>query len=631
MCRAFLSPVVDGFRDSCHFGGDAFLRSFESVKQQILDRVDLVDVVSEHVALKQRGQRWIGLCPFHTEKTPSFTVRPDLGFFKCFGCGQGGDLFSFVQATENVQFIEALRLLADRAGIEMDDVRDRKPEEVSRSELAKANEWAVRFFRSRLLDSSMGSEARSYVHDRGISDEISERFELGLAVEAGPSLQEVGAKAGFDLRTLVAADLLRRTDDGRCYETFRNRLIFPIRDVTHRVIGFGGRTLVDDRAKYLNTRQTVLFDKSRSLYGANLAREAIGRTGRTVVVEGYTDCIAAHQAGFQETVATLGTAMSQAQVDLLRRYGEQIILLFDSDEAGARAADRAIHVALPRGVTVRLARIPEGKDPGEFLSHSTSSDFSDVLNGAVDALEFKWSQAFKGLQDGNSERDKREAALEFLRVVSEAAGNDDLQRGRLINHAAHLVGMDAREVRDLLPRIRQRRNRLEGFERNRNPERGAGAVPRNAEQSAWCHVLEVLLNRPEVMEGRSLPPIDRIADDFDRRIASVVLDLLRSEQGLSMSGVLARVDDSVEVERVMALAQRGVDRGNYAATFQLAIERIDQAIEQQKNERTRSEWIGSKDDPARASESFDYLKQIAEAAKTHSRFAPRRMVRKVAD
>ena len=234
------------------------MHSFESKKREILDRVDIVDVVSEHVSLKRRGRSWVGLCPFHNEKTPSFTVSSERGTFKCFGCGKGGDVFSFVQTRENVAFMDAFRILADRAGVELIQASGTAASGPSRSDLASVNAWGTKFFRARLRHETIGASARHYLDGRGISAESAERFCIGLAANGLPDLRSAAEQAGIDVKMLIAADLIRKSEDGRTYETFRDRLIFPIRDATKRVVGFGGRTLVDDRAKYLNTRQTSL-------------------------------------------------------------------------------------------------------------------------------------------------------------------------------------------------------------------------------------------------------------------------------------------------------------------------------------------------------------------------------------
>lgn len=583
--------------------------NFELKKREILDRLDVLDLVSEHVTLKRSGRRWVGLCPFHTEKTPSFTVSPDLGLFKCFGCGKGGDIFSFVQFRENVPFIEAMRVLADRAGVELEESSPGQGPGVSRSAMAKLNTWAADFFRGRLMHESIGSEAREYVQSRGISDETSERFQIGLAVDASPDLRAAAIKAGFDDALLVEGDLLRHGDSGRHYETFRNRLMFPIRDATGRVVGFGGRTLVGDRAKYLNTRQNALFDKGRNLYGIETARDAARDAGRMILVEGYTDCIACHQAGHVNTVATLGTALTEAQVSLLRRYTDELVLLFDSDEAGEAAADRAIQVALPRCVTVRLTEIPDGKDPGEFLSRSQGVEaFSDVLKGAVDALEFKWRKTQRRFLGDGSAGQRREAVMDFMRVVAAAAASnavDPIQRGLLVNQVAHLLGMRRDEVDQLMRQVKPRQRADEG--RPASAE-ASPSGPVDPEQAAWGTLLEVVLNEPGLLSGQEqLPNVGRIADGRDRRIAEAVFSLAGELGEFRISDVLAKFEDAADVARVSALTDRGAARGNYEKTFHLALERLVRA--------------------AGAKCSDELESAVMEKAKGRSGFVPRRFTR----
>jgi DNA primase len=552
------------------------LQEFELKKRQILDRIGILDVASEHVTLKRAGRRWIGLCPFHAEKTPSFTVSPDLGIFKCFGCGRGGDVFSFVQLKENVPFTEAMRMLADRAGIQLTTAVG-PSSGPSRAELAKVNNWAMRFFHRNLTDEGTGQKALAYLRDRGFSDAVIERFGLGLATDRDPTLASAAKRAGIEPSLLLAADLARRSGDGRLYDTFRNRLMFPIRDATTRVIGFGGRTLVDDRAKYINTAQNALFDKGRNLYGVDLARKAMGDAGRAVVVEGYTDCMAAHQAGVTETVATLGTALTESQIELMRRYCDKLVLLFDSDEAGKAAADRAIGLTLPRCVTVTMARIPDGKDPSEFISRQGSDAFSDVLNHAIDALEFMWRQTLARFEGGSSDAGRREAILEFMRVVSEAAGSravDAIQRGELANRVASLLGIDGADVHQLMARLqsRQRPTPAKGQADQAKPRH---STPVDAEQAAWVHLLEVALNQPGLLSAVQTPlDAGRVVDDTDRRIAEVMWRLSREMQTFSVPDVLARCHGPGDAERVSELAERGARRGNFEETFRNALEGI---------------------------------------------------------
>jgi len=606
------------------------LQGFEQSKRQILDRVDLVDLVSEHVALRRRGRRLVGLCPFHSEKTPSFTVNPDMGIFKCFGCGKGGDLFSFVQQRENVSFMEAMRILADRAGIELSlSGKSENNSAVGRADIAKVNDWAARWFRGHLLDGRLGATTRTYVADRGIADEVAEQFELGLAIDGAPSIVDAGRRAGFGVALLEAADLIRRREDGRPYETFRNRLIFPIRDPMRRVIGFGGRTLVDDRAKYLNTRQNALFDKGRSLYGIDRARESVVSAGRVVIVEGYTDCIAAHQAGFPETVATLGTALTDQHVDLLRRYTEQAVFLFDSDSAGTAAADRAITVALPRCLDARLARIPEGKDPSDFLGTHDASAFSDVLNGAVGALEFKWLQIENSFRDRASDATRREAILEFLRIVAEGADGhavDAIQRGLMVNQVAHLLRMGRAEVEATLSRLAPRRSSSREAVANvpqTAPERALG------EQRDWARVLEVVLSEPGLLAAvGELPDVGRIIDPRDRRIAEVALDLADRYGEFRMVDVLSALSDPQTVERACDLAERGSSRTRHETELRDALSRIGRRIAAADLEDAKRTVREAGEEAAVLTGGSPVGAALQEGLEAHRHFVPQRLRRR---
>ncbi len=606
------------------------LTSFESDKQQILDRVDLVGLVSEHVALRQRGARWVGLCPFHAEKTPSFTVNPDMGIFKCFGCGKGGDIFTFVQDQEKVNFVEALEMLADRAGVELHrrgDANQGQADGASRMEISKANAWAAALFQRNLADPKLGESTRTYLDSRGLSPEIVAKFGVGLALNDSDLIPNAATKDGLAIQLLIDADIMRRSEhgNGRAYDTYRNRLMFPIRDMTKKIIGFGGRTLGDDAAKYLNSRQNALFDKSRSLYGIDLARESIVSTGRVIVVEGYTDCLAAHQAGFPETVATLGTALTLAHVDVLRRYCNQIILLFDSDQAGDAAAERAIKVSIPRCVNVRLAHIPEGQDPCSFLADHDKEMFADVLNAAIDALEFKWNLTQRRFNSESSESARREAVLDFLRVVAEGMSTgavDAIQRGLLVNQVAHLLRMDRSEVNRLIAGLAPRRQQ---DDRLSEPGARAGSsrreMPVSGEQAAWTRLLEVLLSEPgAVPEIGALPDIERMTDERDRRLTTIALALKDQLGEFRLSDVLARCESPEDTQRAGVLARMGSERGNYVATAALAIERIQCAREHNELEHRKAALLG---EGLEEKERTANLAAIYEAAKRRGQFAPR--------
>lgn len=616
-------------------GGRVFIpvQDFERTKRAILERIDMVTVVSEHVSLRRSGQRLVGLCPFHSEKTPSFTVSPELGLFKCFGCGKGGDIFSFVQLRENISFAEAARMLADRVGVEPGGLKRSSASGPSGFDLAKVNTWAVRFYRDQLQHPTLGRDARAYLLGRNFSDPTVERFSLGLALDGGPSLIQAAGRAGIQTPLLLAADLVRQSEQGRFYDTFRNRLMFPIRDVTRRVIGFGGRTLVDDRAKYLNTRQNALFDKGRQLYGLDEARDAIVSRGRAVVVEGYTDCLAAQQAGFTETVASLGTALTESHVDLLRRYCDEVILLFDSDEAGLAASERAIQVALPKCIRCRLARIPTGKDPSEFLAHAGPEAFSDVLNGAVDALEFKWSQTRERFEADSSDIRRREAVVDFLQIVAgavDARAIDAIQRGLVVNQVAHLLRMDRWEVDRTMRQMRPTRSMNKAVGPTSSP--ATARAPNDQEQAAWTHLLEVVLSQPSVLSGDGagkLPGVERIENECDRRIAVAAFELAQEEGAFQLADLLARLSEVEDLDRVSELAHRGAERGNFQKRFDLALERIVRSRDFADVERRRATRAASASPDEGVEERREELAAIHRGATQHrgAGFSPRRLIR----
>lgn len=585
----------------------------------ILDRVEILDLVSEHVALKRRGSRWVGLCPFHPEKTPSFHVTPDRGRYKCFGCGRGGDVFTYVQERENVTFPEAMRILADRAGIELSARPGGESTGSGRVEIAKVNDWAVRYFRDALLDESRGGVARDFLRSRNLGDDVVEAFSVGYAGDEKSPIEAAAQRAGYRPPLLIDADLIRKKETGGTYDSFRDRLMFPVRDATGRVVGFGGRTLVDHKAKYLNTRQNALFDKSRNLFGIDRARAAMQERNRAILVEGYTDCLAAHQAGFTETVATCGTAFTDSQVDLIRRYCAEVVLLFDSDDAGAQAADRALQLAIPRNLAVRLARLPDGQDPCDFLAAESPERFAAVIDGATDALEFKWRQLEVRYRAEQSDGAKHEAVLEFVRFIGEASTGgsmDAIQRGLVVNRVASLLSMDPRDIHGMIARTTR--------PRSVPTDEPADAAPGRATplQDAWCILLGVLLNEPG--HCADLPgdlDVYSIGDPRDRRLMERVKSLADRLGEFTQNDLVAACgDDNEAAVRLAELADRGAARGNYAATLAGALDRLTQGSHLLRSESVKTELRGAGDDD----QARSALARLAEFSKEHRSFVPKR-------
>ena len=360
-------------------------------REEIRRRVDIVELVSPHVALRKRGSRLVGLCPFHEERTPSFTLDPETGLWHCFGCKAGGDVFRFVEMIEKITFPEALELLARRLG-----VAPRTPQEAgrvrARERLRALHEAACAFFQRCLL-SPAGKAAKAYIERRGVSAEAMARFALGYAPASWDALVTVLGQRGFSRQELERAGLVVAGEWG-VYDRFRDRLIFPIRDPSGQVIAFGGRALGEDQQpKYLNSPETELFQKGRVLYGMDLARRAMADRGRAIVVEGYLDAIACHEAGFAETVATMGTALTGEHVELLRRRTRRLALAFDADSAGLAAALRGRELFERAELPVEVVTLPEGVDPDEFIRDRGAEAFAELVEAAPPMTEWELRRA----------------------------------------------------------------------------------------------------------------------------------------------------------------------------------------------------------------------------------------------
>src|SRR6478735_2648605 len=376
---------------------------------EIRERTDIVELVNGYTPLKKAGRSFKGLCPFHQEKTPSFVVFPDSQNFHCFGCGKGGDIFTFQMEVEKVDFPEALRELAKRAGVDLADAPGvAKENDERRERLLNAIDLAATFFHDQLLNQPGGTAGRELVEQRGLDRTTIERFRLGFAPDRWDALLTVLGARGFDAATLVEAGLAQERQTGGHYDRFRNRLIFPIADRDGRIVGFGARALGDDQPKYLNSPQTSLFDKSSLLYALNLAKDAIKSENRAIIVEGYMDAIAAHQFGHPNVVAAMGTALTESQVGLLKRFSKRIVLALDADAAGQMATLRSLesmpnaldHVESPvpdaSGIIrferkldaqISILKLPIGKDPDELL-RKHPEQWEELVEQAAPFLDF---------------------------------------------------------------------------------------------------------------------------------------------------------------------------------------------------------------------------------------------------
>jgi DNA primase len=363
----------------------------------VRESTDLIRLIGEHIALKPRGREHVGVCPFHDDHSPSMAVVTHKGnaFYKCHACGAGGDAFDFVMNYHKMEFGEALRLLADRAGIKLQP----RPSEAAtesgpgRADLRKVNSFAASFYDRALRDEAQGAVGRAMIQQRGISAEMVQAFGLGMAPDSWDALAGLVARRGLPESAFVAAGLLKhRTNGAGLYDSFRNRLIFPICDELGQPIAFGARKLnPDDEPKYLNSAESSVFSKSRTLFGLHLAKRAIMDSRQVIVTEGYTDVIACHQAGITNVVGTLGTALTREHAKVLSRLCDTVVMLFDGDDAGQKAADRAISVFFSEPVDVRICVLPDNLDPDELLKQDDGAErFVAATANSIDALAFKF-------------------------------------------------------------------------------------------------------------------------------------------------------------------------------------------------------------------------------------------------
>lgn len=446
-----------------------------------VDRVraaaDIVDVVGEVVKLKRSGKEWKGNCPFHEEKTPSFYVNPGKGVYNCFGCGAKGDVFSFVQERLGLEFVEAVKHVAGRAGVTVREIRSGPShEEDPLRPLYEANAFAQKFFQDQLRDSEQGRQARAYLADRGIDDETVERFGLGWAPDDWRTLIEAADHHGISVRLLTEAGLTNQSEKSpEPYDRFRARVTFPIEALGGRVIGFSGRIILDDThgaPKYLNTPETPVYHKSDHLYGLNAARHSIRQEEVVLLVEGQMDVVSLAAAGFPNAVAPLGTALTEAQARLVRRYAPRALLLYDSDRAGLKATFRSGDILVAAGVETMVVSLPDGEDPDTLVRTQGPDALRRHMDGAVDILERKLQILEE--RDYFSTLDRKRNAVDRLLPTLRAV-SDPIRRDMYLQRVAEKTGV---QVETLTRELAQSAPALSGPPRER-PRRSAPSVSRS--------------------------------------------------------------------------------------------------------------------------------------------------------
>ena len=569
-------------------------------KSLVLAATNIVELIGRTVSLKKAGRKYLGLCPFHSEKSPSFNVDPVKQFFYCFGCEAAGDAIKFVEKRDHVGFLDAMHLLGDAAGIERPQFSGASKEKAGqRKQLLDANSAAGVFFEKLLADAVIGKNARAYLQERGFNDESIKNFHLGLAADAWDGLLKSPLMKAYPPQVLAAAGLVKTRESGNgFYDTFRNRLMFPIRDENGRVIAFGGRVMPgsDDKAKYLNSPETPLFSKSRCVFGLDLARQKIVETRIVAVVEGYTDVVMAHQYGASNVVSVLGTAMTAGHVQILRRFADKIVLLFDADTAGDTATNRAVELFLTQPVEIGIASLPDGVDPDEFLLKEGLSAFENVLRNSTDALTFKWKQLVRQFNaNGTDLTGQQQAVQKYMDLLANARGSgpvDSLRWGSALARVSRLTDIPV----DALNRRFRQKKMTPVKAPAADVQGGGGSEPTNgspppkkptgpltARDRAERWILAILLNEPNRWtDVQHQVAVEHFVDEDRRKLAEVYWHHQRDEGEPAFNDLLSSLTDPDLQSLAVSLVEE-------SEALTEADDRLKEAIKFLAEERRRDE------------------------------------------
>lgn len=513
----------------------------ENIIEETRQRTDLVEVVEDYLSLERRGKNMVGLCPFHSEKTPSFTVSPEKQLFHCFGCGASGNVFSFIMQMDNLSFPEAARLLAARAGVKIPEQQRTSPaEDDLKANIYWLNNLAAKYYVYCLNNTGPGQKALEYLYKRGIEQKTVDQFMLGYAPARWDGFFNFARKKGVSSDLLVQSGLVSPGKERGYYDRFRNRIIFPIFDISGKVAGFGGRLFNGDTKqgpKYLNSPETPVFDKGSILYGMNLAREAIRREKTAIVMEGYTDVVTAFQAGVKNAVASLGTALTASQARSLRSQADTVVTAYDSDSAGEAATWRGLSILQSTGCLVQVAELPEGSDPDDYIRDRGAEAFLDLTRTAWPLMEYRLMQ-LKKRHDLSSDRDRRKYTEELLEILHSAV--NQIEQNYYLRKAAEELGVDEEALRGELKKRRHRGNHFR--------EAGKKEIPENQQKinikPAEKILISLILQSKEIArKGRNELQLDFIEDERVKEILASIFEYTAGEQAVSVDKILNRFDD----------------------------------------------------------------------------------------
>ena len=586
------------------------MRYSDDLIEEIRMKNDIVDVISGYVKLQRKGSSYFGLCPFHNEKSPSFSVSPGKQMYYCFGCGAGGNVITFLMEYENQTFPEAVRTLAQRAGIalpEADDSKEARQADSRRAKLLEINKEAAKYFYYQLR-TERGSVGMEYLRKRELSDETMNHFGLGYANKYSNDLIQYLKSKGYSEDLIRDAGLCNVDEKHGMYDKFWNRVMFPIQDINHRVIGFGGRVMGDGKPKYLNSPETEIFDKSRNLYGLNFARTS--RKGNVILCEGYMDVIAMHQAGFTQAVASLGTAFTSGQASLLRRYANEILLSYDSDGAGVNAALRAIGILKEAGMTGRVINLEPYKDPDEFIKALGGEEFQKRLDHAENSFFFELRQLQKNYDLSDPEQ-KTAFHREIARKL--CTFSEEVERENYIEAVAQKYHIGFENLRRLVGTYAAQTGLAQPVIRPKSGVQKKNTAAEGVKNSQKL-LLTWLVEQPQLYRqiSKYISPKD-FTEGLYEKVADRLFEEL--EQGnINPASIISMFEEEEDQREAASLFHTKLERLESTAEQEKALHDIVCAVKRNSYERDSAQ-LGT--DVAALNRVIAGKKQLEELAKTH--------------
>lgn len=582
----------------------------EELIEEVRTRNDIVEVISGYVRLQKKGSNYFGLCPFHNEKSPSFSVSPGKQMYYCFGCGAGGNVITFLMEYENQTFPEAVRTLAQRAGIalpEADDSKEARQADSRRAKLLEINKEAAKYFYYQLR-TERGSVGMEYLRKRELSDETMNHFGLGYANKYSNDLIQYLKSKGYSEDLIRDAGLCNVDEKHGMYDKFWNRVMFPIQDINHRVIGFGGRVMGEGKPKYLNSPETEIFDKSRNLYGLNFARTS--RKGNVILCEGYMDVIAMHQAGFTQAVASLGTAFTSGQASLLRRYANEILLSYDSDGAGVNAALRAIGILKEAGMTGRVINLEPYKDPDEFIKALGGEEFQKRLDHAENSFFFELRQLQKNYDLSDPEQ-KTAFHREIARKL--CTFSEEVERENYIEAVAQKYHIGFENLRRLVGTYAAQTGLAQPVIRPKSGVQKKNTAAEGVKNSQKL-LLTWLVEQPQLYRqiSKYISPKD-FTEGLYEKVADRLFEEL--EQGnINPASIISMFEEEEDQREAASLFHTKLERLESTAEQEKALHDIVCAVKRNSYERDSAQ-LGT--DVAALNRVIAGKKQLEELAKTH--------------